>query len=159
MNSKMLIGLACAVLLVAGLLALAWSAQRTLERGLPPRDDSSRSQAAAKKAAEDWALLNNGGAIHPVRGTGSMAPFIKKTTPDDIVAYAVTQGGATWYEVTPGALCLYRYGSGNVVAIHCAAKLTSDGWIMSGLSNSRHDIRMNEANFVGIVARVFIWKS
>lgn len=159
MSTKLLLGIALAVVVVAALLALAWSAQRTLERGLPPRDDTSRSQAAALVAANSWAITNNGGMVSAVLGTGSMAPYIPAgDPPSQIVAYAVTHGGATFYDVTPGALCLYRYGTGNIVAIHGAAKLSGAGWVMSGLHNANSDITMTRDNFIGIVARVFIWK-
>lgn len=151
--------LAAIVVIIAVLLFLAWSAQRTLEKGLPPKDTSAANRAEGFLLASDFAT-KNGGEIYGVAGTGSMAPYIPAGLPTDVVAYAVTRKDATIRDVVPGDVCLYKRDDAAYkgLVIHGAATFTSAGWIMSGLHNSRRDILMTEANFVGIVAKVFVWK-
>lgn len=157
-NTRTTLGAVAGAAFVALLLGISWHSQRVLELGLPPRDESDRTQAAALLAANGWALANNGGTIAAVLGTGSMAPYIPAGDPAQVVAYAVTRNGATFDDVTPGAVCVYRHSASPVgVTIHGAAERTGSGWVMSGLHNSRSDIRMTRENFVGIVVRVFVW--
>jgi hypothetical protein len=151
---SVLAALAC----VAALVLLAIRSQRVLETGLPPLVscvDEAEALIRATKAVK-------GGRVFRVLGTGSMAPYIPasragvdplKTT----VAFAVTSG-ATFAEVTAGAVCLYRHAASAVgVTMHSAAARTSGGWIMSGLHNRRHDVVMTGESFVGVVAQVFTW--
>ena len=159
MSTKMLSVLAAVVAIIAVLLFLAWSAQRTLERGLPPKDTSAANRAEGFLFASDFAQ-KTGGEIFGVLGTGSMAPYIPAGKAEDVVAYAVTRKGATLRDVVPGDVCFYKRDDAAYkgLVIHGAAEFTSAGWIMSGLGNRSHDIRMNADNFVGIVAKVFVWK-
>lgn len=151
----MLTALAVVVALVALLLFIAWAAQRTLIDGLPPRETVANAVEGIERAY-DYAA-KNGGVVSPVRGTGSMSPFIRAGAPDEIVAFAVSRKAATFRDVAAGDVCIYHGATGPV--IHSAASLSSAGWKMSGIANARADIYMSEVNFVGIVAKVWVWKS
>ena len=80
MSTKMLSVLAAVVAIIAVLLFLAWSAQRTLEKGLPPKDTSAANRAEGFLFASDFAQ-KTGGEIYGVLGTGSMAPYIPAGAP------------------------------------------------------------------------------
>lgn len=150
-----------AVGILALLVTLAVRSQRTLETGLPPRV-MCQSEAHALALAQTSALLS-GAQVVRVLGTGSMQPYIPAAAAGQpplttATAIAVTQPGATFADVTAGALCLYRHEASAVgVTMHGAALRTSDGWIMSGLHNARADATMTPATFLGIVAQVYTW--
>lgn len=154
------IGIILAAVILASLVAFAWLHQRIMVAGLPPREPcENRADAVAKAGAFARA---NGGLVIAVLGTGSMAPYIPAApTGEDprgyITAYAVTVP-ATFADIKPGSLCLYRAEwSPSVSVIHQAAQRDGDGWVMSGLHNARSEAawRVTPANFIGIAAKVF----
>jgi len=156
------VGIIFAAVVLAALVAFAWLHQRTMIRGLPLRETcENRFDALAKAGAFARA---SGGVVIAVLGTGSMAPYIPAAPPDAnprewIAAYAVT-APATFADIRPGSLCLYRAEwSPSVSVIHQAAQRDSLGWVMSGLHNPRSEPqwRVTPANFIGITARVFVW--
>jgi hypothetical protein len=160
MKSPLLILLA--VVALALLAWLGYRSQCTLERGLPPRTVHATAAEALAHAQAHVAV--HGGAIRPVAGTGSMAPYIPASAADldprtTVVAYAVTVPGATFDDITPGALCLYAAAwQPTLNVIHGAALQDAAGWIMSGLANDRSEAawRVTPANFRGLVAHVFV---
>lgn len=134
-------------------LYLGWSSQLVLELGLPPKQTAANRIEALLYAQRHVEIL--GGNIVAICGTGSMAPYIRKgDQPTDIVAYGVI-GSTLFSEIKRGTVCIYAYG--DIVAIHGAAAKSGQGWIMSGLHNSRSDILMDEKNFKGIVSKVIVW--
>ena len=134
-------------------LYLGWSSQLVLELGLPPKQTAANRIEALLYAQRHVEIL--GGNIVAICGTGSMAPYIRKgDQPTDIVAYGVI-GSTLFSEIKRGTVCIYAYG--DIVAIHGAAARSGQGWIMSGLHNSRSDILMDEKNFKGIVSKVIVW--
>lgn len=154
MASKRAVLIALAVVgLIALIAVIAWRSQRSLEAALPPREIASNESVSLLSAAVY--AQETGGTIYGVLGTGSMAPWIRGGKPTERVAYAVTRPGATFSDVQRGDVCIYS--SGDAVVIHSAAKQTRNGWVMSGLANSRSDIWMTPLHFRGIVVRVFTW--
>lgn len=145
-----------------GLVALAlaiWLAlrsQRTLETGLPPRIEHA-SQALALVAAGPDGV--------PIAGTGSMAPYISPAPAGadpraTVVAYITPRAGATFADITPGALVIYRpRWNKSLPVIHGAALRDSAGWVMSGLANAHSEPgeRVTAENFVAIVASTHVW--
>ena len=151
------------VLVIALVLALALAAllivsrrhQATLARGLPPRIVCADQADALAQAGED--------AI-PIRGTGSMAPYIPAAAPgrvplDTIVAYVVLDPAASYDTLTVGALAIYAPDWSKHRVMHQAALRDGLGWIMSGLHNERGEAgwRVTPANYVGTVARTYVW--
>lgn len=146
------------VLLVLGLAALLFVSRRhqaDLVAGLPPRI-ACTDQAAA--------LVQAGPTAIPVRGTGSMAPYIPPAAPglvplDTVVAYVVLDPAATYESVSVGALVLYTAGWTSHHVLHQAALKDGLGWIMSGLHNERSETweRLTPASYKGTVARVYVW--
>jgi hypothetical protein len=147
------------VLLFAVLLIIAWRYQRTLEIGVPPREEcATQAEAWARASAYAHEI---GGAVVPVRGTGSMAPYIPPAPASadpwaTFVAYVVLQPGATFADVRPGVLCIYQSAQGSVM--HGAATKRGGKWIMAGLHNSESDAYMGPQDFTGIVAKTWIWR-
>jgi hypothetical protein len=161
--SKSILGGVAAAVVVAVLVGIAWRSQRTLERGLPPRIECTDKFDAHSRARAH--IINQGGTVVGVLGTGSMAPYIPAARAGldpmaTIVAFAVTQPGATIKDVRKGKLCTYRpeFASESHY-IHGAAEEDGLGWIMSGLNNERSESswRMTAANFTGLVVAVFVW--
>jgi hypothetical protein len=151
------------VALLGGLLWLAWSQQRTMEAGLPPREECG-SMLDAWNRAQAYAA-KHGGTVVPILGTGSMQPYIpaasagldpKKT----VVAYCVTHPTKKFADVRRADLCTYHaeWLDGAPV-MHQAAEHDIGGWIMSGLHNERSEAhwRVTEANFIGLVAQTFVF--
>ena len=143
------------VLGLAALLVVSKRKQADLARGLPPR-------IVCASQGEAFALAGVGAT--PVLGTGSMAPWIPAALPgldprQTVVAYAVIDTAATYDGITTGALVVYfaTWAGGRV--IHQAAAKDSGGWIMSGLHNERSETweRVTAANYIGTVARVYVW--
>jgi hypothetical protein len=161
MNARLILATLAGAALVAGLLFVSLHSQRTLESGLPPLTRCV-DEAYARIRAGEFAAVT-GGSVVTVLGTGSMAPYIPASARGrdpltTATALAVTAPGATFSDVTPGALCLYRHAASAVgMTMHGAARKSGAGWVMSGLNNARSDITMSPANFVGIVAQVFTW--
>ena len=144
--------------LVLGLVALLIVSKRhqaEIARGLPPR-------IVCANQGEAFALAGVGAT--PVLGTGSMAPWIPAALPgldprQTVVAYAVIDGASKFDGITTGALVVYfaTWAGGRV--LHQAAARDSGGWIMSGLHNDRSETweRVTAANYIGTVARVYVW--
>ena len=150
------IGLVLALVLgLAALLVVSKRKQAEIARGLPPR-------IVCASQGEAFALA--GVSATPVLGTGSMAPWIPAALPgldprQTVVAYAVIDTAATYDGITTGALVVYfaTWAGGRV--LHQAAARDSGGWIMSGLHNERSETweRVTAANYIGTVARVYVW--
>lgn len=151
------------LIVLAILVFAATRSQHVLENGLPPREefrDAVKAFSAAAKYAEA-----HGGSIIPIAGTGSMAPFIPPAPSgadpmETIVAFVVTRPGATFDDVTPGALCIYKpqWNKKGQSTMHQAALLTAYGWVMSGLHNERSESwePMTKEKFTGIAAKAFV---
>ena len=143
------------VLGLAALLVVSKRKQADLARGLPPR-------IVCASQGEAFGLAGVGAT--PVLGTGSMAPWIPAALPGldprkTVVAYAVIDTAATYDGITTGALVVYfaTWAGGRV--LHQAAARDGGGWIMSGLHNERSETweRVTAANYIGTVARVYVW--
>lgn len=143
------------VLGLAALLVVSKRHQAEIARGLPPR-------VVCANQGEAFALA--GVSATPVLGTGSMAPWIPAALPgldprQTVVAYAVIDSAATYDGITTGALVVYfaTWAGGRV--LHQAAARDGGGWIMSGLHNERSETweRVTAANYIGTVARVYVW--
>ena len=151
------IGPIIGLLIVLALVAyVALRSQRALESSLPLRIEH-QTQALAFVAAGPSAI--------PVLGTGSMAPYIPPAPTgrdplDVVVAYVTPRSGATFDDITEGALVIYRpqWASGKNV-IHQAAKRTAGGWIMSGLHNERSESwePITASQFVALVECTHVW--
>lgn len=150
------IGLVLALVLgLVALLVVSKRHQAEIARGLPPR-------IVCANQGEAFSLAGVGAT--PVLGTGSMAPWIPAALPGldprkTVVAYAVIDSAATFDGITTGALVVYfaTWAGGRV--LHQAAARDSGGWIMSGLHNERSETweRVTAANYIGTVARVYVW--
>lgn len=152
-------GIVVTVVALALLLVLAWRYQRTLELGLPAREVCADA-ADARLRAEQWSRTN-GYAMTPVRGTGSMAPFIPAAPAGSdpyatMMAYAAIDTRRTWASVQAGELCVYRSPQGPIM--HSAAARRGAAWVMAGLHNRESDYYMRESDLIGVVARVFVWQ-
>ena len=150
-----------AILIVLGLMVvifliyLAFHSYTTLENGLPPRvvctsQDDAYNQAGGKQAI-------------PVRGTGSMAPYVPLSPTGDITAYVVASGEG-YDAIKTGKLCIYRASwttPPNQPVMHQAATQDADGWVMSGLNTTYSEAtwRVNQSNFIAIVAKTYIWSA
>ena len=136
-------------------LGLALRSERTLTAGLPLR--------IVVKSQQEAQTLAGLGAV-AVLGTGSMAPYIaaapKGSDPlATVMAYVVTVQGATIADVRAGSLCIYVPDWAGRHVMHQAASFSEGGWIMTGLGTKNYETteRMTGRNFVGIVARTYIW--
>ena len=145
------------LLVVALLVFAAMRSQRVLTDGLPPRTEH---------ASQALALVSAGPEATPVLGTGSMAPYIPAAPAGrdplaTVVAYVTLRPGATFSDITPGLLVIYRprWAAGAHV-LHQAAQLTAAGWVMTGLHNTRSESwePITAAEFVGIIKAVHVWK-
>lgn len=142
-------------LLLAAIIVVAKRKEATLVAGLPVRIVCADQRAAEAQAGP--------GAIG-VLGTGSMAPYIPAALPGrdpltTVVAYAVLDRAAPFAGLTVGALVVYTpaWASGRVM--HQAAARDASGWIMAGLHNTRSETwdRLTPANYIGTVARIYVW--
>ena len=150
------IGLVLALVLgLVALLVVSKRHQAEIARGLPPR-------IVCASQGEAFSLA--GVSATPVLGTGSMAPWIPAALPGldppkTVVAYAVIDTAATYDGITTGALVVYfaTWAGGRV--LHQAAARDGGGWIMSGLHNERSETweRVTATNYIGTVARVYVW--
>ena len=144
------------IALMVAIAIIARQRQHVLEAGLPLRIVCA-SEADARQRAGVMAI--------PVLGTGSMAPYIPASPAGfdplkTVVGFAVLRNGATFADITPGALVIYSASwAGNISVIHQSASKDAGGWIMSGLNNARSEswARVTAETFVGIVARVYVW--
>jgi hypothetical protein len=143
------------VLGLAALLVVSKRKQAEIARGLPPR-------IVCANQGEAFGLAGLGAT--PVLGTGSMAPWIPAALPgldprQTVVAYAVIDTAATYDGITTGALVVYFAAWAGGRVIHQAAAKDSGGWIMSGLHNERSETweRVTAKNYIGTVARVYVW--
>jgi hypothetical protein len=143
--------LAAGIAALSCLLLLAYCQHRSMVAGLPPR---------IVCASEAEAVLKAGAGAVPVRGTGSMVPFIpaNPANPQSIVAYAAPSG-KPYSELKKGDLVVYYadWAKGNV--IHQAAQKDGKGWIMSGLGNKQSEsfARVTEKDFFFHVEAVYVW--
>lgn len=141
-------------LAVVGVLVIAWKSHNENVSMLPPAIDCA-NQEEAKNRAGLFAIA--------ILGTGSMQPLIP-TAPrgsdpmKTVVAYAKLRADVAFSDVQRGDLCLYaaEWSNGSLV-MHQAARKDAHGWIMSGTANAHSERRwrVTEANFRGVVARVY----
>ena len=143
------------VLGLAALLIVSKRKQADLARGLPAR-------IVCANQGEAFGLAGVGAT--PIRGTGSMAPFIPHAAPglvplDTVVAYVVLDPAAIYDSITVGALVIYTPTWTPHSVMHQAALKDGLGWIMSGLHNEKAEAgwRVTAANYRGTVARVYVW--
>ena len=136
-------------------LGLALRSERVLTAGLPLR-------IVAASEAEAWKLA--GPAAVVVLGTGSMAPYIpaapKGADPlRTVSALVVLVPGASYGDIKAGSLCIYVPVWAGRNVMHQAAQIDAGGWIMTGLGNKEYENkeRVTATNFVGIVARTYVW--
>ena len=162
MSRNTIIALCASLALIAGAV-IALRSYSTMSSALPQREEfGSRTEAYA--AALKF-VTSNGGTITSVLGTGSMAPYIPAAKPgqpiEDAVAFVVTDPRRDYATIRPGDLCLYKpdWFQGRLV-LHQAAQFNSDGWVMSGLHNSRSESeeRMTASKFIGIVVYTSVIK-
>ena len=136
-------------------LGLALRSERVLTAGLPLR-------IVAASEAEAWKLAGPSAVV--VLGTGSMAPYIpaapKGADPlRTVSALVVLVPGASYGDIKAGSLCIYVPVWAGRNVMHQAAQIDSGGWIMTGLGNKEYENkeRVTATNFVGIVARTYVW--
>jgi hypothetical protein len=154
-NLKRSLLLAVLVLGLVVVLGLALRSERVLLAGLPTR-------VVVASEADAWTLAGPSAVV--VLGTGSMAPYIpaapKGADPlRTVSALVVLVSGARYADIAVGSLVIYvpRWAGRNVM--HQAAQIDAGGWIMTGLGNKDYETkeRVTAANFVGIVARTYVW--
>jgi len=120
-------------------------------------------QEPDSESLEAWALAGPTAVV--VLGTGSMAPYIPAAPAGadplrTVCALVILAPDARYTDITSGALCIYTPNWAGRNVIHQAAKIDGDGWVMTGLSNrySESGERVTASNFVGIVARTYVWQ-
>lgn len=137
-------------------LGLALRSERVLLAGLPTR-------VVVASEAEAWTLAGLGAVV--VLGTGSMTPYIPAAPAGadplrTVCALVVLVPGASYADIKAGALCIYVPVWAGRNVMHQAAQIDSGGWIMTGLGNKTYETteRVTASNFVGIVARTYVWR-
>ena len=155
MNLKRSLLLAVLVLGLVVVLGLALRSERVLLAGLPTR-------IVVASETEAWTLAGPSAVV--VLGTGSMAPYIPAAPAGadplrTVSALAVLVSGARYADIKAGALCIYVPVWAGRNVMHQAAQIDAGGWIMTGLGNKDYETkeRVTAANFVGIVARTYVW--
>jgi len=136
-------------------LGLALRSERVLLAGLPTR-------VVVASETEAWKLAGPSAVV--VLGTGSMAPYIPAAPAGadplrTVSALAVLVSGARYADIKAGSLCIYVPVWAGRNVMHQAAQIDAGGWIMTGLGNKEYENRerVTAANFVGIVARTYVW--
>jgi len=154
-NLKRSLLLAVLVLGLVVVLGLALRSERVLLAGLPTR-------VVVASEADAWTLAGPSAVV--VLGTGSMAPYIPAAPAGadplrTVSALAVLVSGARYADIKAGALCIYVPVWAGRNVMHQAAQIDGKGWIMTGLGNKDYENRerVTAANFVGIVARTYVW--
>jgi len=154
-NLKRSLLLAALALGLVVVLGLALRSERVLTAGVPLR-------IIVASEADAWTLAGPSAVV--VLGTGSMAPYIPAAPAGadplrTVSALAVLVSGARYADIKAGSLVIYvpRWANRNVM--HQAAQIDGNGWIMTGLGNKTYETmeRVTAANFVGIVARTYVW--
>ena len=147
--------LAVLVLGLVVVLGRALRSERVLLAGLPTR-------VVVASESEAWTLAGPSAVV--VLGTGSMAPYIPAAPAGadplrTVSALAVLVPGASYADIKAGTLCIYVPVWAGRNVMHQAAQIDGKGWIMTGLGNKEYENkeRMTAANFVGIVARTYVW--
>lgn len=144
-----------ALLVLIGLLLIAYRQHKAMVGALPARHVCA-SREEAKEKAGDFA--------YAVLGTGSMAPFIPASRPGVdpstvVVAYAAADRQKGFNDVRKGDLCVYWANWAMGTVVHQAAEKDKGGWIMSGLNNNRSETweRMTASNFRAIIKDVYVF--
>lgn len=144
-----------ALLVLIGLLFLAWQQHKAMVAGLPARHVCASQEEARQQA---------GGLAYPVLGTGSMAPYLPASRPgvdlsSVVVAYAVPDVLKGFNDVKKGDLCVYWAGWAMATVVHQAAEKDKSGWVMSGLNNKRSETwaRMTPDNFRAVIKEVYVF--
>ena len=155
MTLKRSLLLAVLVLGLVVVLGLALRSERVLLAGLPTR-------VVVASEADAWTLAGPSAVV--VLGTGSMAPYIPAAPAGadplrTVSALAVLVSGARYADIKAGSLCIYVPVWAGRNVMHQAAQIDAGGWIMTGLGNKTYETkeRVTAANFVGIVARTYVW--
>lgn len=140
---------------IAVLVIIARRKQGMLENGLPPRIVCVDFADALTRAPAN-AL--------PILGTGSLAPYIPHAAAGldplkTVVALAVIDPSSTFDDIRAGTLCIYSADWTKFRVMHQASSKDALGWIGSGLNNAHSEAftRITQANFVGIVSKVYVW--
>jgi len=154
-NLKRSLLLALLALGLVVVLGLALRSERVLTAGLPLR-------IVVASETEAWTLAGPSAVV--VLGTGSMAPYIPAAPAGadplrTVSALAVLVSGARYQDIKAGTLCIYVPVWAGRNVMHQAAQIDGKGWIMTGLGNKAYENRerVTAANFVGIVARTYVW--
>ena len=155
MTLKRSLLLAVLVLGLVVVLGLALRSERVLLAGLPTR-------VVVASEADAWTLAGPSAVV--VLGTGSMAPYIPAAPAGadplrTVSALAVLVSGARYADIKAGSLCIYVPVWAGRNVMHQAAQIDGKGWIMTGMGNKTYETmeRVTAANFVGIVARTYVW--
>lgn len=113
---------------------------------LPPR-------VVVKTQSE--AIRLAGTEVLPVKGTGSMKPYIPESEdPDKVVAILAIEK-PPYEELKKGDLVVFTSKDSQVV--HQIAAAQGDKWITSGLDNSNYDgPALTRETYFGRVARVYV---
>ena len=137
------------------MLGLALRSERVLTAGLPLR-------IVVASEADAWTLAGPSAVV--VLGTGSMAPYIPPAPAGadplrTVSALVVLVPQARYADIKAGSLCIYVPVWAGRNVMHQAAQIDSGGWIMTGLGNKTYETteRVTASNFVGIVARTYVW--
>lgn len=161
MKTKTLVGVG--VLGVAVLLLVGFAWDRRLQESLPEKEVYPTKEEALLAAFRDNNNVHR--PIGNVLGTGSMAPFIRKSDdPNEIVAYTITDPNGTYDTIKVGQLGLYKpsYQTSHpdAAVIHVLAKRKKDGLIFTGLANKSFETRtlVTRENFLGVIKKVYTWE-
>lgn len=101
----------------------------------------------------------------PILGTGSMFPLIPLIKPGQdpyktVVAYVTFKSASKFKDIKKGSLIKYKPIWSKYDVMHVAVEQDGDGWICSGINNSRSEpqYRVTNENFLGIVDKIYVWK-
>lgn len=113
---------------------------------LPPR-------ITVKTEAE--ALQKAGTHVYPVKGTGSMKPYIPESDDPDRVVAILKVDNPPYEELKKGDLVIFRANGTQVV--HQIAAAQGDKWITTGIDNARYDgPALSRETFVSRVVCVYV---
>lgn len=115
--------------------------------------DSLPPRVIVKTEAD--AIRLAGTNIFPVKGTGSMKPYIPESDDPDKVVAILAVDNPPYEDLKKGDLVVFRLKEAQVV--HQIAAAQGDKWITSGLDNSRYDgPALTRETFVSRVVKVYV---
>lgn len=116
------------------------------ELPLPPRIVVNTVEEALKLAGPD---------LYPVKGTGSMKPYIPESDDPDKVVAILAVDKPPYEDLKKGDLVIFRADGSQVV--HQIAAAQGEKWITSGIDNQHYDgPALDRETFVGRVLRVYV---